>query len=453
MNLPIRVRLTLLFAVVTAVMLTALGTFTYLRVSDDLLAGVDLGLRSRGQIIAAAVAASGASEVTQAEGPLIDADEAFAQVLATDGTIIDASSAVEGIPLLDESQAAGLTQPTFITSLLPGVEEPVRLLVVPVTTGGQQTLAIVGTNLGDMNDALVDLLGVLAVAGPLALLGTVATAWLLAGAALRPVEKMRLQAAAISASDPQRRLDVPSTGDELARLGTTLNAMLGRLQEAIDRERRFVDDASHELRTPLATMLMEMDITLARERTEIELVRSMKSTREDVLRLQRLSEDLLVLARARGGRLPVRRQPVTLSTLVSSSVQSVAAQAQAGGVTIEADIEEAVVAVDPVRLGQALRNLLVNSIRHSSVGGVIRISASRTGGRASFSVSDEGPGFAPDVLPRAFTPFSRGARESGDEDGTGLGLAIVRAVAEAHDGTVTAENQSRGARVTIDVRA
>src|SRR5262249_53998656 len=153
-------------------------------------------------------------------------------------------------------------------------------------------------------------------------------------------------------SEPARRLPVPRTGDELARLATTLNSMLDRLQESIEREHRFVDNASHELRTPLATLRAEIDLSLARPREASELEASLRSAQEDVNRLQRLTEDLLVLARSRGGRFPVRRVQTRLDVLVTRSLQFVGGQARDAGVTIEAEASDDEVELDPDRIGQ-----------------------------------------------------------------------------------------------------
>jgi signal transduction histidine kinase len=288
--------------------------------------------------------------------------------------------------------------------------------------------------------------------GPLALAVAAAAAWWLAGAALRPVDQMRLEAAAVSASDPARRLPVPRTGDELARLATTLNSMLDRLQEALERERRFVDDASHELRTPLATLRGEIDLALARPRDAPELEASLRSAQDDVMRLQRLADDLLVMARIRGGRIPVHRVETTLSTLVTRSVRSVERLAGAANVAIEVDVDDEAIEVDPERVEQALRNLLENAIRFSPEGGSVRLSARRLDGNARFVVTDHGPGFPPGLLATAFEPFTRDDAASGSPNGAGLGLSIVEAIAAAHGGSAAAENAPDGARVTLTVR-
>ena len=451
MRVPLRLRLTLVFSVGMGIVLLGLGTYAYRRIDADLLASVDAGLRSRAQVLVDAAGSVRARDVVAANGTLIDPDEAFAQVLDGSGQIVEASSAVSAAPLLSASEAVSVVEPMFSTRQLRPQDDPVRLLAV-AADGSPRRIVVVGATLGDVIEATHRLLLVMGTIGPLALLITAGAGWLLAGAALRPVEQMRREAEAVSASEPTRRLPVPRTGDELSRLATTLNSMLDRLQEALERERRFVDDASHELRTPLATLRGEIDLALTRRRAAPELEASLRSAQEDVERLQRLADDLLVLARTRGGRIPVRRVEASLVALTTRSVRSVENQAAAAGVTIDVDASDERVEVDPERMEQALRNLLENAIRYTRHGGVVRVSAQRLDGFARFVVADSGPGFPPDLLASAFEPFTRGRAEIAGPTGTGLGLSIVRAVAEAHGGSASVENTPDGARVTLDVR-
>ncbi|MDQ6795291.1 MAG: HAMP domain-containing protein, partial [Chloroflexota bacterium] len=368
MRVPLRLRLTLVFAIGMAMVLVGLGTYGYLRVGADLLVSVDAGLRSRAQVLVDAANSAAAQNVVTAGGKLIDPDEAFAQILDASGGIVDASSGVAGAPLLSPTEASSVADTLFITRQLDPQDDPVRLLAVAVA-GSPRRVVVVGATLGDVVEATQRLLIVMATIGPLAVLITAGAGWLLAGAALRPVEQMRREAEAVSASEPARRLPVPRTDDELARLATTLNSMLDRLQEALERERRFVDDASHELRTPLATLRGEIDLALARRRDVPELEASLRSAQDDVVRLQRLADDLLVLARMRGGRIPVHRVETSLAALTKRSASSVEAQAAAAGVTVEVDATDDRVELDPERMEQALRNLLENAIRHTRPGG------------------------------------------------------------------------------------
>jgi len=457
MRLPLRLRLTLVFAVGMALVVAGLGAFAYFRTKSDLVASVDAGLRSRAQVLVNSVSRNTDLGGVLVEGKLIDPDEAFAQVLDASGRIVDTSSAVSSAPLLTAGEVRSISKFYFVTRQIEEIQQyenlddPFRLLAVTVA-GPPQRVVVVGATLSDVNDALQRLLNTMVTIGPGAILLTAAAAWLLAGAALRPVELMRREAAAVSASEPGRRLPVPRSGDELARLATTLNSMLDRLQEAVERERRFVDTASHELRTPLATLRAEVELALIRPREARELEASLRSAQEDVKRLQRLAEDFLVLARSRGGQVPVRRVQTHLAALVTKSVQFVSDQARDAGVTIEVDSSDDTVELDPDRVHQALRNLLENAVRHTPRDGVVRVGANRTNGTVRFVVADSGAGFPAEVMASAFDPFTRGKRENSDPDGTGLGLAIVRAVTEAHGGSVSAENTPAGARVTVELR-
>jgi signal transduction histidine kinase len=257
-----------------------------------------------------------------------------------------------------------------------------------------------------------------------------------------------MEAAAISASEPDRRLPVPAAEDELARLARTLNEMLARLQEALARERRFVDDASHELRTPLGILKGELELALTRSRTAEELEAAIRRASSEADRLARLAEDLLVLARSEGGTLPVHRERVALATVVGDACDGRRALADERGVSIVVEAGEASAHLDPVRLRQAVENLVDNAIRHSPQGSDVHVTAGREDGRAWVRVEDEGPGFTPEMLKVAFEPFA-----GGTADGAGLGLAIVRTVAGSHGGDAVAENRpGGGASVTITLR-
>jgi signal transduction histidine kinase len=443
MRLPIRLRLALAFAVGMAVVLACLGTFLYVRLGTELLASIDLGLRSRAQIVEAGVADG---SFTDQPNGLSDPDEAFAQVLNTSGAILESSPEVADAPLVG-SEDLHFKGPTFVNRAVPGLEDPARLLVVPVDGG---RFVVVGATLSDRREALDQLLALFAIGGPVALLLMSLAGWALAGAALRPVERMRQEAGAISASEPERRLPVAAADDELRRLAITLNAMLDRLQDSLARERRFVDDASHELRTPLAILKGELDLALSRERSPAELEATLRRASAETDRLASLADALLVFARSEGGRVPVAREDVSLSDVIEATVIGRRHRTHDARVTVEVDAPEGTVHIDPARVRQALENVLDNALRYSPPDSTIRIATVRDDGFVRISVEDSGPGFADGVVDRAFEPFTR---TQGGDDGAGLGLAIVGAVAASHGGTATAENlPGGGARVTISLR-
>jgi signal transduction histidine kinase len=447
----VRARLTLAFGAGMAAVLLALGAFLYVRLGTALLQSVEAGLRSRAQDVAAIVA-GGDVRIPDTSTTLIDPDESVTQVLDPGAAepVLFASAAVTGAPLVPVERLSPLRQPTFLTAKAPGLEDNLRLLVVPVDAPAGTRYVVLGATLSDREEALDRFLAAFAVGGTAALAISSVAGWLVAGGALRPVARMRAEASAISALEPDRRLPVPSTQDELARLASTLNGMLDRLQEAMARERRFVDDASHELRTPLGVLKAELDVALARARTPEELEETLRRASAETDRLAGLAEDLLVLARASDGRLPIRREAVSPAAVVDEACRARARAADAAGVALEADVPADPVRIDAVRCRQALENLLDNAIRHSPRGGTVRVTGEQADHRLAIVVADDGPGFPDHFLGDAFEPFSRADR---DHDGAGLGLAIARAVAEGHGGRATASNRPEGgARVELTFR-
>ena len=269
----------------------------------------------------------------------------------------------------------------------------------------------------------------------------------MAAAALRPVEEMRLRAGSISAAEPDQRLPVPPTGDEIARLGQTLNEMLTRIQEAIEHERAFVADASHELRTPLAILRAELDLALAEGRSTEELEAALASAAEETDRLTQLAEDLLTLAQTEGDELPLRIGRIELGPVFEGVARRFERRARDQGREIETSGGDVVVEADGLRIDQVVGSIVDNAIRYG--GGTVTISARRDDGAVEIVVADEGPGFPPEFLDRAFERFSRAGRGDG---GSGLGLAIVRTVARAHGGEAMAANRpTGGAEVRIAI--
>ncbi|MDQ5874735.1 MAG: ATP-binding protein, partial [Actinomycetota bacterium] len=384
----------------------------------------------------------------------IDPDMAFVQVFDLQGRVLEASEVLTE-PLLSARQLEGLATRQFLDADVVLVDETVKARLFAVASAGG-TVLVVGTSVEEQGEALAGLARLLWFGAPAALGATTWIAFLLAGAALRPVERMRLEAAAISAGEPGRRLPVPATGDEIARLGATLNSMLERMESALERERRFVDDASHELRTPLAILKAELDLALSKSRTHGELLAALHSAAEESDRVGRLAEDLLVLARADRGGLPVRPVQLDLSALLSDISDSFKTVASRRGINIERRVAPDLYArVDPVRIRQAVCNLLDNALRHTPPEGQVEIGAERADGWVSIDVLDSGKGFAPDFIDNAFEPFARADHSrTRSEGGAGLGLAIVRAIAKAHGGTAVASNrEAGGAQVTLTLHA
>ena len=437
-----------------AVGLSATGLFVYVRLQHALDQALADGLRSRADDVAALVRQADTGLREGGGARLAERGESFAQVLDRTGGVVDSVPQLGARPLLSRRDTARAAEGPIILDResVPGSDNPVRLLAAPVRAQGERLVVVVGASLEGREEALQGLLAQFAIGGPILLGLASVLAYLLARFALRPVERMRSEAEAISAAEPGRRLPVPSTGDEVGRLGATLNAMLARLEAALDRERRFVADASHELRTPLALLKTELELALRHPRSRRELELALRSAAEEADRLSQLAEDLLVLARADQGRLPLRRAPVSARQILQRVAERFAARAHADGRFLRVVATDTPRLVgDALRLEQALGNLVVNSLRHGR--GPIELEALPVERRVELHVRDSGPGFPEEFLPWAFERFSRPseARSSG---GAGLGLAIAKVIARAHGGEAYAANRENGgADVWISIPA
>jgi two-component system OmpR family sensor kinase len=278
------------------------------------------------------------------------------------------------------------------------------------------------------------------IAGPLAVLLAALAGYALAAAALRPVETRRRRGAGVTPAAPGA-LPVPHARDEISRLAVTLNDMLTRLGSALEHERRFVADASHELRTPIALLRTELELALRRPRSPAELRVALGSALEETERLSRLADDLLLLARAEEGSLPLRKQRTDIDGLFENVARRFAARARGSGRAVNVVPTSAIVDADPARVEQALDNLVDNALAYGA--GEVVLFAQSTNSVVELHVTDRGSGFDELFLPRAFERFSRAdvARAGG---GAGLGLSIVQLIASAHGGSVGATNRPQG---------
>jgi heavy metal sensor kinase len=431
-RLPIRVRLSLAFALAMALVLVAIGAFLCVRLGASLDEAVDESLQGRAAEVAPLVAAG---EPVTAGG-----DDRFVQVLSADGAVVSGALGSYG-SLLDRRELADAARRArwLVVSDVPHVDGRVRILATPVEKQGDTLVLVVGTSLEDRDETVRSFLLLLLVVGPIALLVMSAIGYGLATAALRPVESMQREAAAISASERGRRLPLPRADDEIRRLGETLNAMLGRLEDALERERGFVADAGHELRTPLANLRAELELALRRPRSEGELVQAVRSAAEEAERLARLAEDLLLIARSDQGQLPLRREEIAADELLRSVARRFERRPDAADREIEVEAAaRLVVDADRARIEQALGNLVENALVHGE--GAVLLSAVAVDGHVELHVKDTGRGLPSDFLPHAFDRFGRpDAARTGP--GTGLGLAIAEAIAKAHGGSAHAANR------------
>jgi heavy metal sensor kinase len=445
-RVPIRARLTIAFVAMMATVLAAAGVFLFVRFRSTLDAQVSDGLRLEAADAGALVARGHSSAITSSSNPLTvgcRAGRCLAQVFSADGRIL--ASTPGASRLLTVSQARGATKRSEQFDRDTTALGAVRVLAVPARTPRGNELAVaVADSLALRDSELARLLTLLLIAGPLALLLASVGGYELARAALRPVDRMRSRAERITERQLSDRLPVPEAADEIGALGRTLNAMLDRVEAAVAREQRVVSDASHELRTPLTTLRAEVDLALMGDREKTELRAALESASEEARRMSRLADDLLVLARADQGRLPLHPRSLEARELLQEAAARARAVAEIRGrsIAVDALTEGCAVRADPDRAAQALDNLITNALLHGE--GTITLSAHSNGEHVELHVADEGGGFSDELLPRAFERFGRGQHARANEPGSGLGLALVQAVAVAHGGHAQVRNGPDG---------
>ena len=461
----VRARLCLAFTLTAAVVALG-GSLLFVHVVRVGLANnLDSNLEARAQTIAGVLDSSAQPRLPD---PLLDPGtravaqatvDTFAVVRKPDGTILTATGAPPPHLLLP-AQLLQLQDGGLARTSIQVDSQPYRVAALAVKRSDGVWLALAGASRRSNDEALRDLDNALSVALPVLVALVAAGAWVLAGASLRPVERMRRDAAAHGGTGSDR-ISVPPTGDELARLAVTLNELLGRLGASLARQQDLVADAGHELRTPLAVLRTELELASRPGRSQEELAEAVEHAAHEVNRLSQLAEDLLFLARADGSGALVRPQPTDLAGVLNSAIRSARAYADLAGVTVTAEVAPELTAVlDASAVRRAVDNLLTNAVEYATGGPgrpQVRLSAAYGNDlhTLTIAVEDTGPGFPVDFLPHAFDRFRRAdpARtHNHGQRGAGLGLAVVREIAEAHGGHADACNvPGSGARVSITI--
>ena len=440
----VRVRTTAMATLVVGVTLLVGGVALVVGLRVALTDGVERSIRRQAEA-AAEVLANGGAPGLLAE----DDEDTLVQVLDRGGRVVAASPALVGEarrePLLDDP-AAGSQAAVEV----PGREHRFLAVAARADTPEGPRIVIVASSLDEATDAVYTLSGLLMVGMPLVLAVVAFTTWRVVGRALAPVEVIRTTVEGVSAADLSGRVPVPATGDEVARLGVTMNHMLDRLQQAQARQRRFVSDASHELRSPIATLRQHAEVASEHPR-RIPGDALAKTVRTEALRLQRLVDDLLLLARADEHTVALHRQPLDLDDVVLDEVRHLQA-------TTELEIDATGVSAgavdgDPDALRRVVRNLFDNAIRHAARR--MAVALTEQTGTVQLVVEDDGPGVPPEDRHRVFERFVRlDDARARDHGGSGLGLAIVAELVTAHDGRVTVGDAGLGgARIEVTLPA
>jgi signal transduction histidine kinase len=330
----------------------------------------------------------------------------------------------------------------------------VRYLVVPVDDAGPGIGGLlVATPTKQASFGPTDLLRSMLLIAPVILVSAGLIGYWLAGSSMRPVEGIMDEVDAISdGRSLHRRLAVPLSGDEMARLALTVNGMLARLEQSFASLRRFTADASHELKTPLMVLRAGVERALVHPGTPPEILQSLDETLAQINQMTEMVENLLTLARADEGRAPLAVEECDLGEVVADVAETAGILGEEAGVIAVHTMPETPVrlAVDRHRIREMLLNIVTNAIKYTPRGGSLALALEEHEDAVTFTVRDTGIGIAAGDLPHIFERFWRAdpARSrTGERPGVGLGLAIAKWIGEAHGGSITV--QSRPGRGTM----
>ncbi|MBA4021141.1 MAG: sensor histidine kinase [Gordonia sp.] len=442
----VRARITLIATAVVAVVLVVGGIAFVMILSASLRDSAESAADSEASRYETIVDQAGGP--TQAAAALADID-GYAQLISA-GRVVGATDELEGAaPLV----TTNLDDPTAVTVVESDGDEGDRLVIV-TKERDDGTVLVAGVDDETRADAVDATRTLLFFAVPVVVLLVGLTCAIVVGRALRPVERLRREAEQVTAADLGRRVEVPGSGDEIDRLASTLNGMLGRLETSQVRQRRFVSDASHELRSPISSLRQNAEVALSYP-GKIPAPEFAATVKAESERMAGLVDGLLLLARADEATLRLTVRDVDLDDAALSEVGRV--RAEAGELTVDGSmIGAARVSGDEAMLRRALRNLVDNAVRHAE--GTVAISTQVVDGREPFAliaVEDDGAGVPEGDRDRIFERFVRlDESRARDAGGTGLGLAIVAEIAAAHGGSVrVADSALGGARFEIRLPA
>jgi two-component system OmpR family sensor kinase len=463
----IKLRLTLWYVVILGIILSSFSVFLYFTLADSLYKGLDNRIRTMADIVA-----SSARSPLGAGPSITDLDRImterfgirplgrFVQILDESGRVGGRSTNlrnVQQVPLsIQTLEAASKGRTTFETVQVMG-KYPLRLVTMPITDKGRMVgIVQVGSSLEGVEEALHQLLLILLVAVPAALLLASAGGLFLANKALRPVDEITQIARRIGSGDLSQRIRIKRVNDELGRLAATFNEMIAKLEESFRRVKRFTADASHELKTPLTILRGEVEVGLKKRRTLNEYQRILNSNLEETSRMSRIVDDLLTLSRADMGELTMEREEVELSSLAREVRDDLQILAQEKGVQLKFMGDGfTTVEGDPLFLRQLILNITENGLKYTPSGGEVelKVQGDRDQGVVRIFVADTGVGIAPKDQKRVFDRFFRvDQARSRDTGGTGLGLSICQWIAQAHEGQIAVKSKlGKGSTFTVTI--
>jgi heavy metal sensor kinase len=450
-NLPIRWRLSLLYGGILSLVLVVFSCSVYIYFRNSLQQSIDAKIRSIGEVISSSMVDTHDPNVfgnferylenilgRKPKGKLI-------QIIDRSGRIGAKSSDIEAESM---SASFGTLERALngetVYETIEGHQPRLRMITIPIKDTTKVTSIVqVGTSLEDFDETMNRLLIILIAGIPTCVGVTIAVSYFMAKKALKPVDKIRKTAVKISSQNFDEYIDVGSRNDELGKLGQTFNEMISRLRDAFQRVNQFSADVSHELKTPLTILKGGTEVALRKDRDASEYRHLLASHLEEIDRMTRIIEDLLLLSKADKGEMQLNLEEIDLKDLIIEVCMDMKIFAERKQIDLVVDdLQEAKFKGDELKLRRMLWNIVDNGIKYTPSGGRVEISSSRNNGYMNIDVRDTGAGIAEEDIRYIFDRFYRADRARKRETGSGLGLAISKWIAEAHQGTIEVDSRA-----------
>jgi heavy metal sensor kinase len=458
-NLPIKWKLTLWYGGILALILVIFSSGVYIYFRNSLQISIDVKIKSIAEVLA--------SSMTDAHNQSVfgNFERYLENVLGRKPKgkfiqIIDASGKIgakmndietETIPVSFNTMERAL-KGEAVYETMENVNPRLRMLTLPIMENKKVTSIVqVGSSLADFDETMRKLLIIMFISIPTSISVTIIVGYFMAKKSLRPVDQIRRAAVKISSSNLDERIDIKGRRDELSRLAETFNAMINRLKDAFQRINQFSIDVSHELKTPLTILKGETEVTLRKERTNTEYKKLLESNLEEIDRMSRIIDDLLLLSKADSKDMKLNVENISLRDLLADVCMNMKIVAVNKGIDLTVnELADVRFIGDELKLRRMLLNIIENGIKYTQEGGIVAVSSIANNGYAYITVKDNGVGISKDDVKYIFDRFYRADRSRKRESGSGLGLSISKWIAEAHKGTIEVESQpSVGSQFSI----
>ncbi|OPY64949.1 MAG: Sensor kinase CusS [Syntrophorhabdus sp. PtaU1.Bin050] len=449
-NLPIKWKLTLWYGGILSIILVVFASGVYIYFRNSLQKSIDTKIRSIGEVLSSSITETHNTSVfgnfeRYLENVLGRKPKGkFIQIMDSSGRIGAKMSDIEGETLPTSfSTLESALRGEIVYETIERVTPRIRMVTIPIAENKKVSSVVqVGTSLEDFDETMKKLLIIMIISIPTSISVTIVVGYFMAKKALRPVDQIRRAAVKISSSNLDEKIDIVGRRDELGRLAETFNAMIGRLKDAFQRVNQFSIDVSHELKTPLTILKGETEVALRKEREKEDYKGLLKSNLEEIDRMSRIIDDLLLLSKADAKEITLNLEEIALRDLIMGVCMDMKIFADKKGIEIDVgDLEDVRLKGDELKIRRMLWNIVENGIKYTENGGKVFISSYVNDGYARIDVKDSGAGISEEDIRFIFDRFYRADRSRRRESGSGLGLSISKWIAEAHSGSIEVKSQ------------